>query len=34
MADIAYIAATIAFFLLAIAYAQGCDRLGTKEVRS
>jgi hypothetical protein len=34
MADIASVAATIAFFLLAIAYAQGCDRLGTKEVRS
>jgi hypothetical protein len=31
MSDIGYIAASLAFFALAIAYTAGCDRLGTKE---
>ncbi len=29
MADLAAILATFAFFLIAIAYTAGCDRLGT-----
>lgn len=31
MWDIGCIAASVAFFILAIAYTTGCDRLGTKE---
>jgi hypothetical protein len=31
MWDIGCIVATVAFFLIAIAYATGCERLGTKE---
>ena len=30
MGDLGCIAASIAFFLLAIAYTNGCDRLGSK----
>ena len=31
MWDIGCIVASVAFFLIAIAYATGCDQLGTKE---
>jgi hypothetical protein len=31
MWDIGCIVASVAFFFIAIAYATGCDRLGTKE---
>jgi hypothetical protein len=31
MWDIGCIVASVAFFLIAIAYTNGCDRLGTKE---
>ena len=31
MADIGCIVASVAFFMIAIAYTTGCERLGTKE---
>jgi len=31
MWDIGYISASVAFFIVAIAYIAGCDRLGTGE---
>jgi hypothetical protein len=31
MWDIGCIAASVAFFIIAIAYTNGCERLGTKE---
>jgi hypothetical protein len=33
MWDILMVASSIAFFVAAIAYTAGCDRLGTKESR-
>lgn len=33
MADLLCIAATVAFFLLAIAYTHGCESLGVKETK-
>jgi hypothetical protein len=33
MWDVGCVIASVAFFLIAIAYTNGCDQLGTKEVR-
>lgn len=34
MWDIGCIAASVVFFIIAIAYTNGCERLGTKEKKS
>jgi hypothetical protein len=33
MWDVGCVIASVAFFLIAIAYTNGCDQLGTKEVK-